>query len=176
MDYRTNSATRKDIRLLSRLMRKMFGYNNSERIYPLLLLDRLKDVFPGTNWEVVEDNELPENVAAECVPDVNWNFKIKIKESVYDKAYSYDDGASNDHIVHEICHIFLFKIGYMPIVTREYKNCELRCYESVEWQAKALCGEFMIPYEETINMDRNEIKKRYGVSSSQSYYREKKIK
>ena len=36
-------------------------------------------------------------------------------------------------------------------------------YRSVEWQAKALCGEITIPYEATIGMTAKEIMAKYNV-------------
>ena len=74
-------------------------------------------------------------------------------------------------ITHELCHVFLFKIGYTPIVERRYGDRQLKPYESVEWQAKALCGEVMMPYDETKGMSVYEIKAIYGVSDEQANYR-----
>ena len=70
-----------------------------------------------------------------------------------------------------MCHGFLFKIGYTPIVERSFGNNEIRPFESVEWQAKALCGEVMMPYEATKNMSLEEIVEKYHVSKGSAYYR-----
>ncbi|MDO4467703.1 MAG: ImmA/IrrE family metallo-endopeptidase [Bacillota bacterium] len=56
---------------------------------------------------------------------------------------------------------------------RSFENGTIKAYESVEWQAKALCGEFMMPYDETIDMTLNDIVKNYGVSLEQAKYRKK---
>lgn len=44
------------------------------------------------------------------------------------------------------------------------KNREIKPYESMEWQAKALAGEIMMPYEDTANMSVKDIMNIYGVS------------
>lgn len=56
---------------------------------------------------------------------------------------------------------------------RSFNNNELPAYVSVEWQAKALCGEVMMPYEATKNMSTEEIVNKYGVSKSSAQYRKK---
>ena len=44
------------------------------------------------------------------------------------------------------------------------KIMKLPAYCSVEWQTKALCGEVMMPYEQTKNMTQREIMEKYQVS------------
>ena len=68
------------------------------------------------------------------------------------------------HIMHEICHVILFMLGYLPFFDRAYKNNELKPYESIEWQAKALAGEVLNPYEKTRGMTLEQIMKRCKVS------------
>ena len=171
MDYRTYPIKRKIIRSIANKMRDFFGYGKDEKVNPLFCLDRISEIIPGSTYEIVDDNKLPFGVPAECKSRKDKSFKILIKESVYKKAYEEDDGASRDHIMHEICHLFMFALGYTPIIERSFKNCVLKSYESVEWQAKALCGEFMIPYEYSKNMSMLEIIEKYGVSASQANYR-----
>lgn len=171
MDYRTYPTTRKNIRTISNKMREFFGYGKDEKINPLLCLDRVGEIIEGSIYEVVDDDKLPYNVPAECKSRKDKSYKILIKESVYKKAYENNDEASRDYIMHEICHLFMFALGYTPIIERSFNNCELKAYESVEWQAKALCGEFMIPYEYSKNMSMLEIMEKYGVSASQANYR-----
>ena len=63
-------------------------------------------------------------------------------------------------------HIFLFKIGFKPIYERSFDNNKLPAYCSVEWQAKALCAEVMIPFDESKGMKHKEILDRYHVSKA----------
>ena len=174
MDYITKATTREELRDFSKIFRYLFGVKDDNSPFPVLeALEKLPDVLPGSNYIVVDDDSLPANVPARCYPDVFGNFTIEIKESVYNGAYTKRIGAYLGFICHEMCHIFLFKIGFTPIVQRCYGNNEIRPFESVEWQAKALCGEVMMPYEATSNMTRNDIMNTYNVSKGFANYRHK---
>ena len=127
------------------------------------MLEQLPDILDGTTYCIVEDCELPQNIPARCRIDLNGNFVIEIKNSVYMGAYG-GVGWCRGVICHEICHVFLYKLGFTPIWERSFENNELPAYCSVEWQTKALCGEVMMPYEQTKNMTRREIMDKCQVS------------
>ncbi len=110
---------------------------------------------------------------ARCIPNDQGGFTIEIKESIYVGAYEKQIGAFLGFICHEICHIFLFRIGFTPIFERSFENNELPAYCSVEWQAKALCAEVMIPYEETKGMSVSSIENTYHVSKAFAKNRKK---
>lgn len=55
----------------------------------------------------------------------------------------------------------LNEIELVPVLKMLEK---LPAYCSVEWQTKALCGEVMMPYEQTKNMTQREIMEKYQVS------------
>ena len=45
-----------------------------------------------------------------------------------------------------------------PLLQRSFQNNAIKIrYTSMEWQAKALCGEILIPYEETKGLSKNKI-------------------
>ena len=67
-------------------------------------------------------------------------------------------------IAHELCHVYLFTLGFTPVFERAFKDRELPAYCSVEWQAKCLCGELLVPYEESQGMTRFQIVQHYKVS------------
>ena len=162
MDYKTKPTSRKKLREFSKIFRHLFGLNEIEPIPVLFILERLPDVLGGTTYTVVEDCDLPKHIPARCYLD-NENFVIEIKRSIYEGAYN-NLGWCRGIICHEICHVFLYKIGFTPIWERSFENNELPAYCSVEWQTKALCGEVMMPYEQTKNMSQNKIMENYGVS------------
>lgn len=164
MDYMTKPISRKELRNLATLFRIIFKSELNGSFNVLNALETLPDVFPGSNYLVVEDNDLPANIPARCSPDENGNFIVEIKNSVYQGAYKKKIGAYRGFICHEICHVFLYKIGFTPIFNRQFESNEIPAYRSVEWQAKALCGEVMMPYKETVNLSTNEIIHKYGVS------------
>ena len=164
MDYMTKPTSRKELRRIAPFLRKLFGVDETGEFPVLEALEQLNDVFPGTLYTVLYDGDMPVDTPARCRPDDEGNFIIEIKESVYNGAYYKRIGAYRGFIMHEICHVFLYKIGFTPIYTRSFENKEIPAYCSVEWQTKALCGEVMMPYNATIGMDRDTIMRTYGVS------------
>ena len=46
------------------------------------------------------------------------------------------------------------------------KDGELHPYESVEWQVKAITGEYMMNYDQTKDLSKDEIIKQCGVSKA----------
>ncbi len=173
MDYLTKPTSRKALRQMAPFVRRIFGVDPTSEFPVLDALERLPDVFPGSRADILPDKKLPPGIPARCKPDDDGNFVIEIKESVYDGAYSKHIGAYRGFIMHEICHIFLYKVGFTPVYTRSFENNEIPAYCSVEWQTKALCGEVMMPYEATIGMDTYAIMERYGVSKGFAESRQK---
>lgn len=165
MDYRTKPISRKDLRKLSKIIRKIFKCKNKYFFDVIKAFELLPMYFSSVTTEIVLDDD-PElnDVPATTVPDMNGNYCIKIKESIYEGAYYKKIGGYRNHIMHEICHVILFIIGFTPYFDRTYKNNELKPFESIEWQAKALAGEVLIPYEKTINMSEKQIMHRCKVS------------
>ncbi len=164
MDYLTKPTSRHDLRKYSKIFRKLFRVPLTGPFPVLEVLDRLNEIPPGSRYEILEDSEFPPKTMARCFPNEDGGFTIEIRESVYNGAYERQVGAYLDFINHEICHVFLYNIGFTPILERSFGNYELPAYRSVEWQAKALCGEVMVPYEESQGMALDEIVNKYHVS------------
>ena len=146
MDYKTKPTSRKDLRRYAKFVRRLFDVPETGPFPVLQALDRVSDVFKDCSYAVVED--------------------LEIKQSVYDGAYEKGIGAFLGFICHEICHIFLFKIGFVPLYERSFEDNTIPAYCSVEWQAKALCAEVMIPFYESHNMSVHEICNTYHCSKS----------
>ena len=170
MDYQTKPLSRLRIRRLAPIMRRMFGVPESGPFPVLQALEKLGDVFRFSNYLVVEDNLLPCRTMARCIPNNLGGFTIEIKQTVYDGAYQNGTGAFLGFICHEICHVFLFSLGFMPISLKEYEANTLPAFCSTEWQAKALCGEVMAPYGECAHMPQKEIVKVFHCSASTANY------
>ena len=173
MDYKTKPTSRRDLRCYSQILRKIFKVPLTGPFPVLESLDKISNIFKNCNYEIVEDKKLPPQTMAWCTPNDQGGFTIEIKESIYVGAYEKQIGAFLGFICHEICHIFLFHIGFTPIFERSFKNNELPAYCSVEWQAKALCAEVMIPYEETKGMSSSLIESTYHVSKAFAKNRQK---
>lgn len=165
MDYRTKPISREKLRNYSIMIRKLFKCKNKYYFDVIYALEVLSILFSNVSIEIVCDDD-PElkNVPATTIPDFNGNYCIKIKETVYEYAYAKKSGGYRMHIMHEICHVILFMLGYLPYIDRAYKNNELTPYESIEWQAKALAGEVLIPYDKTKDLSLGQIVKKCKVS------------
>ena len=166
MDYEIKAVCREKLRLYAKLFRTICGFSADEPIDPVALLDRLPELegFEDVRYEVVCDDELPGNVPAQCIPTED-GYLIQIKESVYKGASERKVGGHRMHIIHEIMHAFLDKLGYKPIYTRRLTK-DVPPYRRLEWAVKAIAGEVMMPYEYTGNLSEKEIMKMYGVSSA----------
>ena len=166
MDYRTKPLKREQIREIASFVRtNIFKCKNKYYFDVIKALELMPHKFNNVTFEIVDDNDPDlEDVPATTIPDLNGNYLIKIKESVYEGAYFRKVGGYRNHIMHEISHCILFILGFFPHIDVAYGNRDLKPYESVEWQAKALAGEILIPYEATRGMDYKAIKKRCKVS------------
>ncbi len=170
MDYLTKPVSRKELREYAIVFRKLFGIPLSGKVPVMDVLERFHLIFPGSFFSIAEDTDLPATIPARCNVLINGKFEIEIRQTTYDGAFK-NIGAYRDHIIHEICHAFLYTLGYTPIMQRSFKNGELVRYMSSEWQTEALCGEVMIPFEETKLLSSDEIAKEYGVSIAQAKFR-----
>ena len=166
MDYETKPTSRKDLRRYAKYLRKLFDVPEGGPFPVLEVLEKLPDIFPGCVYQIVEDSKLPPKTMAQCVPNDEGGFTIEIKEFVYAGAYNEQIGAFSGFICHEICHVFLFEIGFTPIYARSFADGELPAYRSVEWQAMALSAEVMLPYDETRGMKPKELVDTYHVSKA----------
>ena len=166
MDFETKPASRKELRLYAKLFRSICGLSPDEPVDPIELLDKLPDLegFEDVRYEVVEDDSLPGTVPALC-DKTDDGYLIKIKESVYLGAHERRVGGHRMHIMHEIMHPYVDKLGYKPLFTRKLTK-DTPCYMRLEWIVMALAGEVMMPYEATDGMSEKEIIEKYGVSKA----------
>lgn len=181
MDYETSQIlNREQIRLISKFFRRMFKVRTI--LFPVMkILDLLERKFSKNLYYYVDDDANFESnvMAALETEDDDAHFHIRIRQSVYDSALN-GDRASLGYICHEMCHfvlIFVFGIGPKQYVSadgisyaRAVKEKSIPAYKSMEWQAKALCGEVMIPYERCKNYSLNEIIEKTQSSTEQAKY------
>lgn len=156
MDYKTKSTSREELRRIARCIRKLFKCNNKYRFNVLTTFEKMPVIFPCVTCTVVGDDEIEGDIPARCIPDFEGCYTIEVKSSIYDGAAA-GIGGYRAHILHEICHAILCMLGFTPVLDRAFKNKELKPFESMEWQAKALCGEIMMPYEETEGLSVRQI-------------------
>ena len=167
IDYKTWPLSRKQIRKISKIIRKDLNLKG----FKISIEDLMNKVSLkyGVTFLVEEDKEFKSGVV--CYFNIiNSKAFIHIRNSVYENACC-DDHKSIGFIIHEICHFYLIMIfKYYPIEAKQYKSRELINYRSMEWQAKALCGELMIPYESFKDKTIEEIVNETNSSFSQACY------
>lgn len=171
MDYITKPTSREELRLHAKRFRKLFEIAPNGSFPVLECLEKLPDIFNGSTYSVVEDCELAPKTMAQCyLNEEGTGFVIEIKESVYEGALR-GNGAFRGFICHELCHVYLFYMGFRPLFQRAFDNNKIPPYRSVEWQAKALCGEVMIPFYESEGLSQNDLVSKYEVSKAFATFR-----
>lgn len=160
MDYMTKPISRGDLRKIAYGFRKIFKCKNKYLFDVIDAFERVHSIFDNITVEVIEDDDetnFSKDIPAQCSPDMNGNYHIEVRESIYEGACN-GIGGYRAHILHEICHAILCMLGYTPVLQRSFNNYEIENRStSMEWQAKALCGEILVPYEETKGLSKNKI-------------------
>ena len=124
MDYETKPTSRNNLRNFAKECRKLFDVPLTGPFPVLEALEKLPDVLPNCNYVVLEDDDFPSNVMARCYFNDSNGMTIEIRDSVYTAAYENGVGMCLDFICHEICHVFLFFIGFVPLFDRAFKNSD----------------------------------------------------
>lgn len=176
MDYKTKPIGRDEIRAIATWLRSFFESKNKLRFDVIRAFEMLPLKFEGKIvTEIIEDDDISIiddlNVPSVCIPDFCGKYHIVIREQVYDGAVK-GIGGYRSHIVHEMSHAVLCILGFTPVLERSFKNNEIYpSYVSMEWQAKALAGEILVPYEKTIGMTERQIMYYCKVSKSLARHR-----
>ncbi len=172
IDYETYPISRQDLRTFTKFIRKQLQIK-TVKLPVIKLLDYLEQNYNNINYSIERDTDFETNIMAYLDESIDGTYTIHLRNSVYEAACK-GDKMSIGFICHEMCHYFLISwFGYKPIYGRCLGNKEIEKYKSMEWQAKALCGELMIPYELFINSSIEKIMKETDSSYSQArYYKE----
>ena len=72
VDYKTKPTSRKDLRAYSKYVRKLFDVPQIGPFPVLEVLDKISDVFVGSNYQIVEDDRMSPQTMARCVPLLHW--------------------------------------------------------------------------------------------------------
>lgn len=171
MDYETKPTSRRQLRIIAKLIRNKYNIKTIE--FPVLkILDQLIEDNPDDLFYVVEDDKkFDKNVMCYITSASTDGYCIHIRNSVYAGAVN-NVGSCLGFICHELAHFILMHLFDFKAII----NCEtnpkrnISHCKSVEWQAKALCGELMIPYEECKSLDIKEIIKLTKSSEKQAKY------
>ena len=142
MDYETKGISRDKIRIIAKILRKYFNIRTI-RFPVMTILDLLVEEFEDILvYEVLPDEKFDKDVMCYIETFDYCTYTIKIRESVYIGALE-NKGDCLGFINHEISHFILMHIcGLKPIINcKTGSNTCIPAYKSMEWQAKALCGE-----------------------------------
>jgi hypothetical protein len=100
MDYKTKALGRDTIRRFSIYMRELFDVSETGSFPVMDVLDKINDVFPGSNYIIVEDDSFDNKTMARCLENEAGGYTIEIKESVYMGAYTKGIPAYIGFIMH----------------------------------------------------------------------------
>lgn len=150
------------LREQAREIRKLVNLTE-ELFFPVLkylaILQELK--IDGFDFEIVDDNELPQNTFAVFKPQ---KCLLLIKNSIYEKAYK-NDGFARFVIMHEICHFWLHRKQELALQRRN--SYDHKPYEDSEWQANTLAREILAPiYMIKEDMTIENIAEKFGISKA----------
>ena len=152
--------SRAAIRSYAMKIRKLLGYSNKDFIHAPKLFDALSILFANQgldfDYRVMPDNDEIFYDKEEAYTDVATGI-IYIKESVMEEACrrSYRRGAFT--LIHELGHYLLHYLQSDARLTRVSDDVYVPVYCDPEWQADTFASEFLMPFEECVNMDEEEI-------------------
>jgi hypothetical protein len=169
----SESLSRRKARTIAKFIRGLLGINELYVNVPKML-ETMAMEFADFNYEIVEDEELPDSVYGTFTPNNEINQPVVIiPNRVYVAACGNGSTSGRDRmtIVHEIAHYFLIiRFKYKPI-ERLGRGSPSKSKDP-EWQAMALAGEILMPFDETQHInDPQELARRCGVSFDAAYYR-----
>ena len=169
---------RASIRSYAMKIRQLLGYSNKDFINAPKLFDALSILFAekGLDFDfriMPDDDEVFYN-KEEAYTDMSSGI-IYIKESVMEEACrrAYKRGAFT--LIHELGHYLLHYLQNDVRLTMVADDVYVPPYCDPEWQADTFASEFLMPYDECINMDEEEIRKTYHVSRMAAEVRYNKV-
>lgn len=117
------------------------------------------------DYRVMPDNDEIFYDKEEAYTDVATGI-IYIKESMMEEACrrSYRRGAFTP--IHELGHYLLHYLQSDARLTRVSDDVYVPVYCDPEWQADTFASEFLMPFEECVNMDEEEIRKTLDIGAN----------
>ena len=175
---RVSPMSRAAIRSYAMKIRQLLGYKNTDFIHAPKLFDALSILFAEQgldfDYRIMPDDHEVFYDREEAYTDMSTGI-IYIKESVMEQACrrAYKRGAFT--LIHELGHYLLHYLQNDVRLTRVADDMYVPPYCDPEWQADTFASEFLMPYEECVNMDEEEIRKTYHVSRMAAEVRYNKV-
>jgi Zn-dependent peptidase ImmA (M78 family) len=154
------------LRRLASLIRQKAGHRDTLYFPVMELLERLMPLwFRGFSFEIMPKSYFSPNIHAET--DIERKV-ILIREDVYLGAIN-GNGRDRMTIIHEIAHYILLIVNGIKL-HRNFSSTKPEAYRDPEWQAKALAGELLCPYNLIGGMATPQIALACGVSDEAAQY------
>ena len=175
---RVNPLSKVAIRSYAIKIRKLLGYKNTDFIHAPKLFDSLSVLFAEQGFDfdyrIMPDDHEIFYEKEEAYTDMSTGI-IYIKESIMEQACrrSFRRGAFT--LIHELGHYLLHYLQNDVRLTRVADDEPVPKYCDPEWQADTFASEFLMPFDECINMNKEEIRKTYHVSRKAAEVRYNKI-
>lgn len=171
--------SRAAIRSYAMKIRQLLGYKNTDFIHAPKLFDALSFLFANHgldfDYRIMKDDHEVFYDKEEAYTDMSTGI-IYIKESVVEEACRRSFKRGVFTLIHELGHYLLHYLQNDVRLTRVADDVYVPPYCDPEWQADTFASEFLMPYEECIHMDEEEIRKTYHVSRMAAEVRYNKIR
>lgn len=176
--YRVSSLSKASIRSYAIKIRALLGYKNTDYVNAPKLFDTLSFLFAkqGLDFDyriMPDDNEIFDN-KEEAFTDM-LSGTIYIKESVMEQACRRSFKRGTFTLIHELGHYLLHYLQNDIKLARVPDDEYVPPYKDPEWQADVFASEFLMPFEECLNLDIEAIRKTYHVSRGAAEVRYNKI-
>ncbi len=164
------------IRNIANLTRILLGAPNDKPLDVVKSLDILTNKLAKQtfNYMVLPDNDPLFEKKEEAKTDVLVG-TIYIKESVFNDAAHKRYCRAHYTIAHEIGHFILHRALNALNFARTSETGSYKVYENPEWQADTFASEFLMPYEQCLELSPEEIRRKYHVSKAAANTRYRKI-
>ena len=175
---RVSPMSRAEIRNYASKIRQLLGFKKTDFIHAPKLFDLLSDVFSNQgldfDFRIMPDDHDVFYDKEEAYTDMSTGI-IYIKESVMDQACRRAYNRATFTLIHELGHFLLHYLQEDVRLTRVADCVVVPPYCDPEWQADTFASEFLMPYDECINMNKEEIRKTYHVSRKAAEVRYNKL-
>lgn len=167
-----------DIRVYAGQIRELLGFKPTDYIHAAKLFDSLSIHFDelglSFDYRIKSDDDEIFDDKEEAYTDISTGI-IYIKESVMEQACrrSYKRGAFT--LIHELGHYLLHYLQNDVKLTRVADNVYVPSYRNPEWQADTFASEFLMPFQECLKMNPEEIRIKYHVSRKAAEVRYNKV-
>ena len=149
------------------IIRKLFSISYDSFINAPKLLDLISVTLSmhgiDFDYEIREDNDDIFENNEEAFTDLKTGI-VYFKSSVIENSCRKKYGRGAFTIAHELGHYFLHYLPSNVKLSRVSNDTYVPIYKDPEWQADTFASELLMPFEQCIFLNEDEIRKKYHVS------------